>query len=499
MKALRLRIVSILVVLFAAAYVVATMPLNLGLDLKGGAYILLEADLDKVIAERNAALKDTMRAELRGNREKGIAPIPYANLSSGANSSAVALRSEDDASEFRKRMRRATNNEADISTDGLKVRVAYSASGVEQMRTQVMASSIEIIRRRIDSLGTREPSIQRQGENRIMIQVPGADNPERVKELVGQTANMTFHLVEGPAIPGAKIPLDSMVIDGLIIKKSVAVAGDMLTDSRVQYDSNTGQPAVTTAFNPVGARAFARLTQENVGRQFAIVLDGRILSAPTIQEPILGGTGQITGGFSTQTANDLASMLRSGALPTELTVVEERTVGAGLGADSISKGTFASILGLALVLVFMFTVYGLLGLFANLVLLINILLVFAGLALFGATLTLPGIAGIALNIGMSVDATILIFERMREERRLGMSTLKSIENGFGNAFSAIIDSNLTTLASGLILLEFGTGPIKGFAVTLILGIVTSLFSNITCFRVILETWARTGKPKEVRI
>jgi protein-export membrane protein SecD len=333
-----------------------------------------------------------------------------------------------------------------------------------------------------------------------MIQVPGADDPERVKELVGQTAKMTFHLVDDDAVPpNGNIPLDSMVIDGLVMKKAVAVSGETLTDSRVQYDQNTGRPAVTTTFNAAGGRAFARLTQENVGRRFAIVLDGRVLSAPTIQEPILGGTGQMTGGFTAQTANDLSNMLRSGALPTELEVVEERTVGAGLGADSISKGTFASILALALVFISMFAIYGFLGLFANLALFINILLIFAGLALFGATLTLPGIAGIALNIGMSVDAMILVFERMREEKKLGMSTLKSIENGFSNAFSAIIDSNLTTLASGLILLEFGTGPVKGFAVTLILGIVTSLFSNITCFRVMLEAWARTGKPKEITI
>jgi len=499
MKALRLKLLMVLAVIATAVFITTEMPISLGLDLRGGAYILLEADLNKVIAERSAALRDTMRAELRGNREKGITAITYTNLSAGATSATVTLKSDEDVAEFRKRMRRATNNEADITTEGLRVRISYSAAGIEQMRAQVMASSIDIIRRRIDSLGTKEPSIQRQGDNRIMIQVPGADDPERVKELVGKTAKMTFHLVEGSATHGAAIPLDSMVIGGLVIKKAVAVSGEMLTDSRVQYDSNTGRPAVTTTFNTAGARAFARLTQENVGRQFAIVLDGHILSAPTIQEPILGGTGQITGGFTTQSANDLSNMLRSGALPTELEVVEERTVGAGLGADSIAKGTFASLLAMALVLFSMFAIYGLLGLFANLALAINILLIFAGLALFGATLTLPGIAGIALNIGMSVDAMILIFERIREEKRLGMSMLKSLENGFSNAFSAIIDSNLTTLASGLILLEFGTGPVKGFAVTLILGIVTSLFSNITCFRIMLETWARTGKPKEIAI
>ena len=307
---------------------------------------------------------------------------------------------------------------------------------------------------------------------------------------------MTFHEVDEEAMQTGKISLDSEFIDGIVIKKRVAVSGDTLTDSRVAYDRN-GRPAVTTSFNTIGAKAFANLTKENVGKRFAIVLDGHVLSAPVIQEPITGGYGQITGNFTTQEANDLSTMLRSGALPTELTVVEERTVGAGLGADSIAKGSFASILGLILVLVFMVITYGLLGVFSDIVLVFNIILIFAGLALTGATLTLPGIAGIALNIGMAVDANILIFERMREESRDGVSTIKAIENGFDNAFSAIMDSNITTLASGLIMFQFGTGPIKGFAVTLIMGILASLFTNITCLKFIMELWAKTGKTKKV--
>lgn len=468
----------------------------LGLDLKGGAYILLEADTDAVIKERHIILKDTVRKVLRGDKEKNEKMLPYANLTGTSNSVSVIIKNKDDISEARRRIRNATANEVDIETVDNKLKFYYSPASISKIKTDVLSNSIEIVRRRVDSLGNKEPSIQKQGENRIMVQLPGVDNPDRVKELIGKTAKMTFHEVDEEAMQTGKIPLDSEFIDGIVIKKRVAVSGDTLTDSRVAYDRN-GRPAVTTSFNTIGAKAFANLTKENVGKRFAIVLDGHVLSAPVIQEPITGGYGQITGNFTTQEANDLSTMLRSGALPTELTVVEERTVGAGLGADSIAKGSFASILGLILVLVFMVITYGLLGVFSDIVLVFNIILIFAGLALTGATLTLPGIAGIALNIGMAVDANILIFERMREEARDGVSTIKAIENGFDNAFSAIMDSNITTLASGLIMFQFGTGPIKGFAVTLIMGILASLFTNITCLKFIMELWAKTGKTKKV--
>ncbi|MDR2099104.1 MAG: protein translocase subunit SecD [Rickettsiales bacterium] len=473
--------------------------ISLGLDLKGGAYILLEADTDAVVRERYSILKDTVRKELRGDREKNVAMIPYSNLSGSSNLVTVNIKNEADLADARKRMRAATNNEIEIDTEGSRLKLYYSPAQIAKIKSDVLSSSIEIVRRRVDSLGNKEPSIQKQGDRRIMVQLPGVDNPDRVKELIGKTAKMTFHLVDEEAMKTGQIALDDEVIDGVAIKKRVAVSGETLTDSRVAYDGNTGAPAVTTVFNSLGAREFARLTSDNVGRRFAIVLDGRILSAPTIREPITGGVGQITGGFTTEQANDLSTMLRSGALPTELTVVEERTVGAGLGADSIRKGSFASMLGLALVLVFMVATYGLMGVFADIVLSFLIVLIFAGLALTGATLTLPGIAGIALNIGMAVDANILIFERMREEKRNGISTIRAIENGFSSAFSAIMDSNLTTLASGLIMFQFGTGPVKGFAVTLIMGILASLFTNITVLKLILETWAKNGKTKTIEI
>ena len=468
----------------------------LGLDLKGGAYILLEADINSVIKEKNVQIKDIVRKELRGDKEKGQSIIPYANLTGTANYTTVVIKNIDDLKEAKNRIQRATVDDVEIETEGNKIKIFYSENSIQKMKTDILNNSIEIVRRRVDSLGNKEPSIQKQGENRIMVQLPGADNPERVKELIGKTAKMTFHMVDEEAMKTGKVPMDSEVIDGLVVKKRVAVSGENLTDSHVAYDQN-GRPAVTTTFNSVGARAFAKLTSENVGKRFAIVLDGKILSSPTIQEPITGGYGQITGGFTTEQANDLSTMLRSGALPCELNVVEERTVGAGLGADSIEKGGMASILGLALVLIFMIATYGVLGIFSDIVLVLNIVLIFAGLALTGATLTLPGIAGIALNIGMVVDANILIFESMRESYKHGVSAIKSIEDGFAGSLTAIMDSNITTLASALIMFQFGSGPIKGFAVTLTLGILTSIFTNITCLKMILELWAKTGKAKKI--
>ena len=470
--------------------------ISLGLDLKGGAYILLEADTDSVIKERYNILKDTIRKELRADKSQNRKLIPYSNLNGTSNLVSVVIKNHDDLEDARKRIRSATMGEVNIETLGNKLNMVYTSAAIAKIKSDVLTNSIEIVRRRVDSLGNKEPSIQKQGENRIMVQLPGVDNPERVKELIGKTAKMTFHEVDEEAMVSGNVPLDSQIIDGIVVKKRVAVSGDTLTDSKVAYDQN-GRPAVTTSFNTLGARDFAKLTEDNVGKRFAIVLDGRVLSAPVIQEPIKGGYGQITGNFSVQEANDLSTMLRSGALPCELTVVEERTVGAGLGADSIAKGSFASILGLIIVLVFMVITYGLLGVFSDIVLVFNIILIFAGLALTGATLTLPGIAGIALNIGMAVDANILIFERMREETRNGVSAIKSIESGFDSAFSAIMDSNITTLASGIIMFQFGTGPIKGFAVTLIMGILASLFTNITCLKFIMETWAKNGKPKKI--
>ena len=508
MKVSKFRFFSILTVVLLSLMVVIPTFLNdeqreklpafmqdsaiaLGLDLKGGAYILLEADIDSVIREKNTQIKDIVRRELRGDREKNISMIPYTNLTGTTNFTTVVIKNTENLAEAKKRLLKATMNEVEIQQEDNKFKIFYSEASIEKIKSDILNNSIEIVRRRIDSLGNKEPSIQKQGDKRIMVQLPGVDNPDRVKELIGKTAKMTFHMVDEDAMQSGKVGVDAEIIDGLAIKKRVSVSGENLTDSKVAYDQN-GRPAVTTTFNSIGTREFSKLTSANVGKRFAIVLDGKILSAP-----VTGEYGQITGGFTTEQANDLSTMLRSGALPCELTVVEERTVGAGLGADSIEKGSFASVLGLILVLVFMVLTYGTLGIFSDIALVLNIILIFAGLAITGATLTLPGIAGIALNIGMAVDANILIFERMREEARNGVSTIKSIEEGFKNAFSAIMDSNITTLASALVMFQFGTGPIKGFAVTLTMGILASLFTNITCLKLILELWAKTGKAKKI--
>jgi len=504
-------IASVILVLpsFAPEGILRRMPeslretrIALGLDLKGGAYILLEADLDGAIKERMAALKDIVRKELRGgDAERGKKPmLGYSSLASGASSVSVSMKRTEDVAELRKRIYDATGGEAAFESSEGRVKIFYPDAALEKIKADIMASSIEIVRRRVDSLGNKEPSIARQGDSRIMVQIPGADDPERVKELVGKTAKMAFYLVDEEAMKNGRPGPDNDVIDGIAVIRSGYISGERLTDSRADFDQQSGRPVVTTVFNSLGAREFARMTSENVGKRFAIILDGKVLSAPVIQEPITGGRGQISGGFTIQEAKDLSTMLRSGALPAEMSVMEERTVGAGLGADSIAMGTIASIIGGAAVLVFLVLTYGMLGMFANLALAFNILLIFSGLALTGATLTLPGIAGIALNIGMSVDAAVLIFERMREEKRQGTGTLKSIENGFNNAFSAIIDSNLTTLASAFIMLNFGSGPVRGFAVTLIIGIISSLFTNITCLRFMLEAWARGGdRPREITI
>ncbi|MDR3126605.1 MAG: protein translocase subunit SecD [Rickettsiales bacterium] len=470
---------------------VAGNRISLGLDLKGGAYILLEADLDSAMREKYAELKSSVRQALRGDEGK---VLPYRSISGGAGTVSFSLVDPGDFREFGNRLSRL-DPDAVVSRDGSGLRVAYPDSVVVRMRAETLAAAIEIIRRRVDALGNKEVSIQRQGDRRIMVQIPGVESPEDVKRLVGKTAKMSFHLVNEEAMQSGRPSVDDMVVDGVIMKKRAAVAGETLTDSRVAYDG--GEIAVTTTFNAAGAKAFAKLTSENVGRRFAIVLDGRLISAPRINDAILGGRGQITGGFTTQSANELSVQLRSGALPAELAVVEERTVGAGLGADSIAMGEKASLIGMALVFVSVFLAYGVFGLFTDLALAFNILLIFAGMALFGATLTLPGIAGIALNIGMAVDANVLILERVREELKDGAPPIRAVDSGFSGAFSAIIDSNLTSLASGLIMLQFGSGPIKGFAITLILGIISSLFTNITCFRFLINAWLRGSRSRSM--
>ncbi len=373
-------------------------------------------------------------------------------------------------------------------------------------------SARQIIRRRIDETGTKEPTIQREGQDRILVQLPGVDNPEHVKALLGRTAKLTFQLVDqsvtvedarrGRLPPGDEIlpAVDEGRGRGggagaYVVRKRVMVGGDTLTDAQATFQNN--EPVVSFKFDSVGGKKFGDATRENVGKPFAIVLDNKVISAPVIREPILGGSGIISGSFTVQSASDLALLLRAGALPAPISILEERTVGAELGADSIHAGAIASIVGVVLVIVFMVLFYGLFGVFADVALLFNLCLMLGALSLLGATLTLPGIAGIALTMGMAVDANVLIYERIKEELRGGRSMLSSLEAGFTRAFGTILDSHVTTLVAGILLYWLGSGPVKGFAVTLSIGVLTSLFSAILVTRLQIVTWLRRLKPKAI--
>jgi preprotein translocase subunit SecD len=371
------------------------------------------------------------------------------------------------------------------------------------------------VRKRIDETGVREPTIQRQGDDRILVQLPGLDDPERVKQLLGKTAKMSFHLVDhrvspsdalrGNVPPGTKIlpSIDEIGSDGrprvYAVRKRVMVSGDNLIDAQPTIDQRDNQPVVSFRFDASGGKRFGDVTQANVNRPFAIVLDGTVISAPVIREPILGGSGIISGNFTTQTAQDLALLLRAGALPAPLTILEERSVGPGLGADSIAAGKIASIIGLVAVIIFMVVVYGLFGAMADVALAVNMLLIGGALSLMQATLTLPGIAGIVLTIGMAVDANVLIFERIREEVRVGRTPISAVDAGYSRAITTIIDANVTTLIAAILLYIFGSGPVRGFAVTLAIGIVTSMFTAIMLTRLLVVTWLRRTRPQSLPI
>src|SRR5438094_512912 len=417
--------------------------------------------------------------------------------------------------------RRVLDHRAKIAPD-LAVEIApdgtgtmkFSAAATETRRRQAVEQSIEIIRRRIDETGTKEPTIQREGQDRILVQLPGVDNPQRIKDLLGRTAKLTFQLVDqsvtvedarrGRLPPGDEI-LPS-VDEGrgrgggagsYVVRKRVMVGGDTLTDAQATFQNN--EPVVSFKFDSIGGKKFGDATRENCGKPFAIVLDNKVMSAPVIREPILGGSGIISGSFTVQSASDLALLLRAGALPAPISILEERTVGAELGADSIHAGAVASIVGVILVIVFMILFYGLFGVFADIALIFNLCLMLGSLSLLGATLTLPGIAGIALTMGMAVDANVLIYERIREEVRAGRTMLSSLDAGFKRAFGTILDSHITTLVAGALMFWLGSGPVKGFAVTLSIGVLTSLFSAILVTRLLIVTWLRQWKPRVIPI
>ncbi len=488
----------------------------LGLDLQGGAYLLYQVDQADYVQKRLRTLVgDIRKAMLQDPR------IGYTGL--GIQGDAVQLRVRDlkQLDEAKTRLEPLRNSlnanviggstvyefDLTVSDTGL-VRFTYDQNGLAQRLRGIVQQSIEVINRRINQLGTTEPSIARQGNDRILVEAPGLGDPARLKSLVGQTAQLTFHLVKGsltkqqadsqPTPPGTlEFPFAEDPNTIYVVEDTALMTGEDLVDAQAGFDSRTNEPVVNFRLSTSGARVFGDVTAKNVGRPFAIVLDNKVISAPVIQTPILGGSGQISGHFTVQTANDLAILLRAGSLPAKLNIVEERTVGPGLGADSIRAGKIAAIIGTVFVAVFMFATYGFFGLIANLAVLVNVSIIFAVLSILGATLTLPGIAGIVLTVGMAVDSNVLIYERIREEFRNGRSAIASIDVGFQRALGTILDANITTMISALVLMQLGTGPIRGFAVTNAIGIVTTVFTAFTFTRMIVSMWVAWRRPNRI--
>ena len=404
---------------------------------------------------------------------------------------------------------RKLDPDVQVEQEDGQFRLRLSEQAIRARESAAVDQSLEIIRRRIDETGVREPVIQRQGSDRILVQLPGIDNPQRIKALIGKTAKMTFHLTDdsvnladalgGRAPPGTEVlPLvDRKAPKGqdrrVVVRKRVVVSGENLVDAQPSFQQ--GEPVVSFRFDSLGGKRFGEATSQNVGKHLAIVLDGQVISAPQIREPILGGSGVITGAFTVAEAQDLALLLRAGALPAPLTVLEERTVGPGLGADSIEAGKTASIVGVILVVAFMVVCYGLFGVFADVGLIVHVILILAAMSVLGATLTLPGIAGIVLTIGMAVDANVLIYEHIREEVRAGRTPVSAIDAGFTRAMTTIYDTNLTTLIAAIFLYLFGSGPVRGFAVTLSIGILTTVFTAVTVTRLLVVTWLRRARPR----
>jgi preprotein translocase subunit SecD len=526
-KALAVVLTAFIVCLFAVPnffpeHVVKTWPkwaqrhIVLGLDLQGGSHILLEVDSNSVKKDKLDQVRDDTRRVLRDAR------IPYTGLAVRGEGVEVRITNATDFPNALSKLRELSQplggilgssgqRSVEVADGGNNlIRLTVPPAAITERVRQSVEQSIQIVERRINELGTVEPLIQRQGVDRILVQVPGLQDPTRLKELLGKTAKLDFRMVDTTISPDqaaqGRVPPDSEILMSssqprtpYVIRKQVLVSGADLTDAQPGFDQRTGEPIVTFRFNSSGARKFAQATVENVGQPFAIVLDNEVISAPVIREPITGGSGQISGNFTVQGANDLAILLRAGALPAPLTIIEERTVGPGLGQDSIAAGELASYVGSVLVIVFMTLTYRLFGFFANIAVAINVAMIFGVLSLLNATLTLPGIAGIVLTVGIAVDSNVLIYERIREEVRAGRSAINAIDAGFSRALATILDSNITTFIAAAVLFYIGTGPVRGFAVTLGIGIITTVFTAFTVTRLIVATWVRWKRPKTVPI
>ncbi|MBN8543259.1 MAG: protein translocase subunit SecD [Alphaproteobacteria bacterium] len=476
----------------------------LGLDLRGGSHLLLQLDFNRYLREHMMNLRDQLRNTLRKER------VGYLNLKATKDSVSLSIREETLGEDvvLKDLYRRVDPDFTITEKDGVTT-LTYDEVALRAMRAHLLAQSIEIVNRRVNETGTKEPIIQRQGADRIIVQVPGLQDPSQLKALLGKTAKMNFHLVneevsEQQILSGA-MPSGTKLLGSdrageqarVPVLSEVALSGELLINANATFQD--GMPVVDFTFNSQGARIFGEITQANVGRRFAVVLDNKVITAPVIRSSILGGRGIIEGNFTVESANELAMLLRAGALPAPLNIIEERTVGPSLGQDSIDAGTLAATVGTVLVIVFMLLSYGLFGVFANVALMMNLVLIMAAMSLLQATLTLPGIAGIVLTMGMAVDANVLIYERIRDEIRIGRTPAASIEYGFKAAFVTIFDSNLTTLIAAALLYYFGSGSVKGFAVTLTIGILCSMFTSIMLTRLIIYNWARWARPKKLPI
>ncbi len=486
--------------------------LNLGLDLQGGSYLLFEVDTVALKAERLTSLVEDVRTSLQTKQ------IPFSGLAQ--INGAVDVRVTDPAqaeaayqelSKIGQTLPNGGGKDVVVNTaPDQHIRLSVPDLAMAKEGADAVQQSIETIRRRIDALGTREPAIQRQGTNRIVVEAPGESDPERLKAVIGKTAKLTFQMVDdtitAQEAQGGRLPPGSMLLpsddnydrDGVVVKRRAVVSGEMLVSASQGFDQN-GRPSINFRFNGQGARRFGDATVQNVGKRFAIVIDSRVISAPNIISPITGGSGEITGNFTVETAHNLAIMLKSGALPARLNVIEQRTVGAELGGDAIRAGQISLAIGAAAIFVFIIMAYGLFGIFAAIALLVNGLMLIAAMSVTQATLTLPGIAGLVLTLAVAVDANVLIYERMRDESRAGRSVVASLDHGYALAWPSIMDANLTSLISAGIMFSMGTGPVKGFAWTLSIGVLTSVFTAVLVTQVLIGWWFRIARPKTLPI
>ena len=485
--------------------------ISLGLDLAGGSHLLLEADARDALKQRLQAMEDSVSTELRRDPR-----IEVGDISTAGGRLSFLVRDPTQVDAAVERMRNLTKPVAltgsrdwDVQVvDSTRIVLTPTPEGTARALKDAMGVARDVVRRRIDPGGTKEITVVTEGGNRILVEVPGVENPDQLKQLIGQTARLEFKLVDlsanpadvqaGRAPPGSQVLPMATGGGFMAVKRRVMVSGDQLTDANQGFDQD-GRPDINITFNTAGARRFGRATQENVGKPFAIILDDKILSAPNINEPILGGRAQITGSFTVQSAHDLSVSLASGKLPVKLNVIEERSIGPDLGRDSIHKGVIASAVAIGLVMLFMLVTYGRFGVYANIALIVNAFLILGIMSMFNATLTLPGIAGFILTIGAAVDANVLINERIREEIRRGRRLIDAVETGYHEAFRAIFDANVTHVISAAIMAYFGSGPVRGFAVVLLIGVVTSVFTAVYFTRMLVALWIRRARPRALHI